>query len=782
VSKTRALRPIQIRQLISKLGSGEQAHIMDTEVMPIITDSDLTNLGMLSTPGSRKFDCRLPYYLRDGVAPSEKVDLDNFIRRLAGAIYRGISRTSMGDMKQTVFMKSNDPSIKNDVALAWQYAVNIVDYQDMDANPTKFSYTLPSTKEFNFFGVENYQTLTENIVQISEITTIMFTDGDDNQHRCCAIAFYNPYSSPQDLSNYHIKIGNGGEKQLIGSPGTMIEIGNYHVLIGGPAELSDSDLKDAFGADVIGSNSSRSEAVIFVDHNAPIEIFNKNHPSVVDPLEPFGFPVDSIYAPFIRAADEDLQRHKRNMQIKIVGSFEPLYTYHKIIPDPNVDQLWTDNSSSSDKMDSPTAEYEIPYGSSSGDPITIRMSTTGKQLRTIGELGDIFTVGSWYIIDGDTITAKPFMDNLSVTIQSTNDEEEQTEGGSGIAAQHYGRFNLSNRRYWGIFDYLTIMDPSSDYEVNAPDLGIQYAIDSDGKLYTHNTPVNDGIDNNFNIVSDEAEEEKDHQLYEHVIEGRININTAPWRVIQSLPWFNRLVDDGTGEPKTPSGPHEKKQIANLAMAIVAYRDKQSLVDLEARNSTVWPDKTAPDYSDLYATDATIADYALLNEGRWNEKDIDNNDPIDKPIPTISGPALNLDINVKRGFTNIAELMHVRSRDFAEGTDVDKQTIQEFDIRKYMDADGSVLADEPHYDSTPQNKANDFHERDILFHRVSNLITVRSDVYTAYILLRYGQNGPQRRYIVVFDRSNVFNIDPDTGSLLRGADTPNILLKQRIEEL
>jgi hypothetical protein len=50
--------------------------------------------------------------------------------------------------------------------------------------------------------------------------------------------------------------------------------------------------------------------------------------------------------------------------------------------------------------------------------------------------------------------------------------------------------------------------------------------------------------------------------------------------------------------------------------------------------------------------------------------------------------------------------------------------------------------------------NDFEERDVIFARISNLITVRSDVFTAYILVRIGVDGPQRRVMAIFDRSQV----------------------------
>ncbi len=51
-------------------------------------------------------------------------------------------------------------------------------------------------------------------------------------------------------------------------------------------------------------------------------------------------------------------------------------------------------------------------------------------------------------------------------------------------------------------------------------------------------------------------------------------------------------------------------------------------------------------------------------------------------------------------------------------------------------------------------ANDFEERDLIFARMSDLVTVRSDVFTAYILIRIGNDGPQRRVMAILDRSGV----------------------------
>ncbi|UCD51258.1 MAG: helix-hairpin-helix domain-containing protein, partial [Phycisphaerales bacterium] len=56
------------------------------------------------------------------------------------------------------------------------------------------------------------------------------------------------------------------------------------------------------------------------------------------------------------------------------------------------------------------------------------------------------------------------------------------------------------------------------------------------------------------------------------------------------------------------------------------------------------------------------------------------------------------------------------------------------------------------DLTRDSARDDLEERDLLFTRLSNLVTVRSDVFTAYILVRLGVNGPQKRMMAILDRS------------------------------
>jgi hypothetical protein len=55
----------------------------------------------------------------------------------------------------------------------------------------------------------------------------------------------------------------------------------------------------------------------------------------------------------------------------------------------------------------------------------------------------------------------------------------------------------------------------------------------------------------------------------------------------------------------------------------------------------------------------------------------------------------------------------------------------------------------------QSIEHDIEARHWILSNLANKFTVRSDVFTAYILVRLGETGPQRRMIAIFDRSDVW---------------------------
>jgi len=184
------------------------------------------------------------------------------------------------------------------------------------------------------------------------------------------------------------------------------------------------------------------------------------------------------------------------------------------------------------------------------------------------------------------------------------------------------------------------------------------------------------------------------------VKGRININTAPWFVIAQLPWVR----------------------PELAQAIIAYRDK-----LDLRTTT------APNRPDYY------------QGGASNSRQL--------------GMQAPYSVRESPGFAAIGELLNV-TQDvplaLANPPQPSKDPLS--DIRMYgrdKDLSGNNIDQIRFPDLTySDGAANDFEERDLIFARISNLVTVRSDVFTAYILVRIGTNGPQRRVVTILDRSKV----------------------------
>jgi len=101
---------------------------------------------------------------------------------------------------------------------------------------------------------------------------------------------------------------------------------------------------------------------------------------------------------------------------------------------------------------------------------------------------------------------------------------------------------------------------------------------------------------------------------------------------------------------------------------------------------------------------------------------------------------------RKGFVSIAALAAVPEMGFyADGTN----PLTAGDQQGYPDLTYIQAWSEPR-DGAP----DDFEERDLILHRISNLVTVRSDVFTAYIMVRIGPDGPQRRVVAILDRSGV----------------------------
>jgi len=576
-------------------------------------DDTLLPDSMLPTPGRGKFGIQLP-----------TVITNQYIRRLAGAIYRGLP----GDSEIADDFGAGYTREK----LAWQFAVNLIDYQDNDGDPcnpdddepTYYKATLDDNSVVKFWGVENRECIKNDTIFVSQVAYINFVGTPlipaGNYY---AIELLNPNTAAKDLTlnDYTIAVESFGNISLNAVLGNAFPSNDVVVL------TNDKINATTVFAGRIFNDPSKIYEVTGLSFDADDEIvaYKKDWPTAgID------MPVDRIKVPLgVVDADGAIHTSERN---KTLGPPAVGPKVHKL--------LWTNFSLESGELGTAT-------GLSESDP-NVQLFVPNENLRTIAEIENVFAVG--YNDPNDNSADK--VHTLIGDIRTCSVLYSINELGSDMG--RYGRISLADTSYRPLLDFLTCFDPSSD-----------------------------GVDNNGDGLVDEPTE--------LAVAGRININTAPWFVIKHLPWVG-LTNAGLDTD-------------NLAQAIVAWRDKLNLATL---------------------TEPTLPNYSGPN-GRAN--------------------ATNLtDVSKEVGFRGIGELLQVINKDM---------TSPEFDIRKYLDGvNNGPSPVSPDY--TGDITDDDFEERDIIFQRISNLVTVRSDVFTAYILVRIDHDGPQKRMIAIFDRSNVFS--------------------------
>ncbi len=105
-----------------------------------------------------------------------------------------------------------------------------------------------------------------------------------------------------------------------------------------------------------------------------------------------------------------------------------------------------------------------------------------------------------------------------------------------------------------------------------------------------------------------------------------------------------------------------------------------------------------------------------------------------------------------GFASVGELMTVINKDHETDFNKRKYSIQTYgldnrDQRGFPDLSTNSRM-------RTDGVVDDLEEEQLIFARISDLVTVRSDVFTAYVLVRLGTDGPQKRIVAILDRSGV----------------------------
>ncbi len=416
------------------------------------------------------------------------------------------------------------------------------------------------------------------------------------------------------------------------------------------------------------------------------------------------------------------------------------------------------------------------------------------------------TTGS--LADG-RVYYQPFMNALTDAVVSSVDNRYCAVNYQSFVGNP-ARINLGSELFANIPDFMTVIDYTRDginndgnyyYErVNAENDGIDNdgdsTLDNAGESYSDDLIDQDGYVNStlstlklqLNAVdptsgyANEDEYMQDQpEYYDNEIYGRININTAPWYVLARLPWVTE----------------------EMAQAIVAYRDQRALYNTTFDSGIM--NYPAVNYATGRANGMWDAVYG--SPAPFTVRDGENN----KGFRSI-GELMNVTHGLKKNFgaaaadaanvvaSYVGEYVAGYQETTFKANNVDRVPTSAsetaglargitydnaFDIQRWgrtannyvavsdTNGDAVITASEintnnalatwwgngaiPFFDTNADGITNDDNERNAVFNRISNLVTTRSDVFTAYILVRIGNqpNSPQRRYIGIFDRSKVY---------------------------
>ncbi len=315
--------------------------------------------------------------------------------------------------------------------------------------------------------------------------------------------------------------------------------------------------------------------------------------------------------------------------------------------------------------------------------------------------------------------------------------------------------------------------------------------------------------------ADEAEYMKSRVgEYEVDIYGRININTAPWYVIARLPWVTEEMAQAIVAYR------DKKRLdnttyytidSNLAAPAVNYSvgrangmwdavlNQAKLISINVQ--AIAEAENAPFQVREERGFRSIGELMNVTHGLRGQYSSSFTTQLARIVNSLSDTGSNPSATFAGGWhevfnpTNSKELGLVRGITYNNAFDIQRwgkrrkrldatnqtpegdymvQTDSSNGVVKSINDNRSTVASSlsgswtlndistvtPFYDDEFTVASNDNESKQAIFNKISNLITTRSDVFTAYILVRVGRDGPQRRMIGIFDRSNVYSGDDE----------------------
>ena len=279
-----------------------------------------------------------------------------------------------------------------------------------------------------------------------------------------------------------------------------------------------------------------------------------------------------------------------------------------------------------------------------------------------------------------------------------------------------------------LFDYLTVQSPQQDLlpdidpassegtapspiSTPAPPFPFKYTQVTTGNGFNAEVVANV----NGTVVNGEPGNPASQTEEAVPVQGLININTAPWRVLAAVPWV----------PASASAGNRQLDNASIALSIAFYRDVNEL----DWNGTNWASAGHP-----------------------------------------HGPFKNIfELN------NVPIRVTLNGSDFPPGSPSSyvafRNVLDRFGAAVVSPGAGPYNADQGNlsaaYNVDPNPAVGDFKSQYMMINRVSNLITTRSDYFTVYVLLQGWREAEtpsatlavQRRAAFFVDRSAVTPSNP-----------------------
>jgi len=377
---------------------------------------DMLDAFELDTFRQRKFGIRLPPNIPD---------MEQYIRQLAGAIYRGLP----GDTEIAGRFGQDYTREK----LSWQFAVNLIDYQDNDGldpcnpdddDPTYYRATLGDGSEVEFWGVENVECIKHDTIFISQVAYVNFAGaGLIPPGDYFAIELLNPNTAVKDLTlnDYRIAVESFGNISLSSILGNTFPSNDVVVLTN-----DETNATTIFAGSILNDPTKIFEVTgLSFNPNDEIVVYKEDWPSGSGA----DMPVDRIEIPqTVVDPDGLIHAAERNETLGPIAD-NLLWT-----------ELWSD-----------TGELGTVTGLTESDP-NVQLVVTNEALRTIGEIENVLAVG--YSDPNDDTD-----DNCHTLIGSIEESYNQP---SPSDMGSYGRINLADPNYWGLLDFLTCFDPSND--------------------------------------------------------------------------------------------------------------------------------------------------------------------------------------------------------------------------------------------------------------------------------------------------------------------------------